>query len=249
MHTIAVANQKGGVAKTTTAVTLAHGLAVKHHNVLLVDLDPQGQCATSLGLEQQDGVFQMLVARLPLQDVVRTTGRPGLWLIPGNKKTKTAEGVMVLERQPVNTLLDILSGTTDGGRLHYVVLDTAPSAGGLQENALYAADVLIIPSAVDHLSLEGVAEVLKTLKALKRAVQPAIRVLPTFFDEVTRESRVNLGQLRWAFGELVLPPIHRAVALRECPALGRTVFEHRPESRAAEEYARLVWEVLNVGKE
>lgn len=67
-----------------------------------------------------------------------------------------------------------------------------------------------------------------------------------FFDDVTRESRVNLNQLRRAFGEFVMPPIHRAVALRECPALGRTVFEHQPEGRAAEEYARLVWEVLNV---
>jgi chromosome partitioning protein len=243
---IAIANQKGGVGKTTTAVTLAHGLALKNYNVLLIDLDPQGQCATSLGLEQQDAVFHLFISHPPLRDVVRTTGRPGLWLIPGSKKTKTAEGVMLLERQPVSTLQSILGGKINGDQLHYVVLDTAPSAGGLQENALYAADLLIIPCAVDHLSLEGAGEVLKTLRSLGRAAPPAVRLLPTFFDDVTRESQVNLKQLQETFREIVLPPIHRAVALRECPALGQTVFEHQPDGRAAEEYARLTWEVLDV---
>ena len=133
----------------------------------------------------------------------------------------------------------------NGDRLHYLVLDTAPSAGGLQENALFAADVLIIPSAVDHLSLEGVAEILRTLSALRRPSPPLVRILPTFYDEVTRESKANLGRLREAFGEGVLEPVHRAAVLRECPAVGATIFEHGPESRAAREYAAVVWGVLD----
>lgn len=245
MIIITVANQKGGVGKTTTAVTLAHGLSLKHYDVLLADLDPQGQCASHLGMRQEDGVFGMLVNGPPLSDVIRTTGRPSLWILPGSKRTKTAESVMVMERRGVETLAGLLAERVNGDRLHYLVLDTAPSAGGLQENALYAADVLIVPSAVDHLSLEGVAEVLKTLKALRRPSPAVVRILPTFFDEVTRESRANLDRLEAAFGEAVLAPVHRAAVLRECPAMGLTVFEHAPESRAAEEYGAVTWGVLD----
>jgi chromosome partitioning protein len=243
--TIAIANQKGGVGKTTTAVHLAHGLALKNYNALVVDLDPQGQCASHLGLEQTDGVFNLLVNAPPLRDVIRTTGRPNLWLLPGSKRTLTAQTLMVIEHRGVDTLGAILAEQVDGDRLHYLVLDTAPSAGGLQENAIYAADVLVIPSAVDHLSLEGVAEVLKTLKALGRPSRPIVKVLPTFYDEVTRESKTNLAKLQEAFGDATLDPIHRAAVLRECPALGATIFEHDAESRAAQEYAALVWEVLD----
>jgi chromosome partitioning protein len=243
MLTVAIANQKGGVGKTTTAVTLAHGLALKNFSTLIVDLDPQGQCASHLGLEQGDGVFNLLVNRPPLRDVVRTTGRAGLWLLPGSKRSKTAEVLLAVEGRGVDTLAGILTERVNGGKLHYLILDTAPSAGGLQENALFACDLLVIPSAVDHLSLEGVAEVLRTLDALGRSARPAVRILPTFYDEVTRESKANLGRLREAFGEATLDPIHRAAVLRECPALGVTIFEHDPESRAAQEYAAVVWEV------
>jgi len=247
MITIAIANQKGGVGKTTTAVTLAHGLALKNHNVLLVDLDPQGQCAPHLGMEQEPGVFNLLVTELPLRDVVRTTGRPNLWLLPGNKRTKTAETLMVVEAKGVDTLQSVLGEKVNGDRLHYLILDTAPSVGGIQENALYACDLLLVPTSLDHLGLKGLTEILKTLRAIKRPSPPKIWILPTFYDEVTRESQVNLAHLRETFGDLVLSPIHRATVLRECPALGKTIFEHAPESRAAEEYARLVWEVLDAG--
>jgi len=245
MITIAIANQKGGVGKTTTAVTLAHGLALKSFNVLLVDLDPQGQCASALGMDHDDGVFRLLAMDAPLRDVVRSTRRPGLWLLPGDKRTKTAEGIMVLERKEVDTLATVLHQNINGG-LHYIVIDTAPSVGGLQENALYAADMLIIPSAVDHLALEGIASVIQTLRAVRRTNLPPMRILPTFFDDTTRESKTNLEHLQRHFGDLVLPPIHRATMLRECPALGQTIFEYQPKSRPAEEYARLVWEVINV---
>lgn len=245
MITIAVVNQKGGVGKTTTAVTLAHGLTLKNYNVLLVDLDPQGQCASHLGLDQDDGVFNLIVNSPPMRDVIRTTGRSGLWMIAGSKKTRTAEGMMLLERRGIDTLAAILTKKVNGNRLHYLLLDTAPSVGGLQENALFACDLLVIPSAVDHLSLEGVAQVLKTLKTLGRFISPLVQVLPTFYDEVTRESKMNLARLQEAFGEATLDPIHRAAVLRECPALGMTIFEHAGESRAAREYAELVWGVVD----
>jgi len=239
-----VANQKGGVAKTTTAVTLSHGLALKNYGVLLVDLDPQGQCASHLGLDRGDGVFHLLMNGVALASVAQRTGRPELWLLPGGKRTRVAETRMIEERRGVWTLGELLAERMNGG-LHFVVMDTAPSAGGLQENALYCCDVLVIPSAVDHLSLEGVREVLSTLGALGRAQVPMVRILPTFFDEVTKESAANLRALRYTFGDAVWQPIHRAAVLRECPAVGRTIFEQGPETRAADEYGAVVWQVLD----
>ena len=245
MKIITVANQKGGVGKTTTAVTLAHGLAMKHYNVLLVDLDPQGQCASLLGMEPEPAVFNLLVNRSPFRDVVRTTGRPDLWLMPGNKRTATAQTILAVEGYRVEVLEDILQDTIDGEKLHYVIIDTAPAVGALQGSALYAADTLVIPSAVDHLALEGVAQILKTLQALKRSPPPTIRVLPTFYDEVTRESKTNLTRLQETFDAITLQPIHRAAILRECPSAGKTIFEYKPDHRAAAEYADLVLEVLD----
>jgi len=242
---ITVANQKGGVGKTTTAVTLAHGLALKHYNVLLVDLDPQGQCASLLGMEQEGAVFNLLVNRPPFRDVVRTTGRPDLWLMPGNKRTATAQTILAVEGYRVEVLQEILQDTVDGNKLHYIVIDTAPAVGALQGSALYSADFLIIPSAVDYLALEGVAQILKTLQALQRASPPTIRVLPTFYDEVTRESKTNLTRLQEAFGHILMEPIHRAAILRECPSAGQTIFEYKSDHRAANEYADVVLEVLD----
>jgi len=228
---IAVGNQKGGVAKT-----------------LLVDLDPQGQCASHLGMSQEACLFNLLANRPPppLRDVVRTTGREGLYLLPGNKRTAAAQTLLNLEgfdKTFLATLFD--QPRFNSGKLHFIVMDTAPSAGGLQEMAIYAADILILPAAVDFLALEGVAQILATLKALNRPTRPFLRVLPTFYDEVTTESQINLDALKERFGPIVSQPIHRAVALRECPPLGKTIFEHKPESRSAEEYASLVWEIID----
>jgi len=248
MIVITVANQKGGVGKTTTAVTLAHGLARRNYNVLLVDLDPQGQCASLLGMDQEPGVFNLLVSSPRLRDVVRSTGREGLWLLPGNKRTETAQIVLTAESRRKDVLAQIFSSSAiDSGRLHYVVMDTAPAVGMLQANALYAADLLVLPAALDFLALEGVAEVLNTLEALQRPGAPAVRVLPTFYDQVTRESKTNLARLHEAFSGAVLTPIHRATILRECAAMGRTIFEHAPKSRAAQEYEALVQEVTDEG--
>jgi len=248
MKVITVANQKGGVGKTTTAVTLAHGLGLKGHQMLLLDLDPQGQCASALGLLQEPGVFNLLVGGQTLADVTRTTGRTNLVLIPGDKRTATAQIVLNAEGSDVQVIRKALTPTLRNG-LDMVIIDTAPSVGGLQEAGLFAADLVVIPTAVDYLATEGVANVIKTLRSLeeKQGWRGAILgILPTFHDEVTKESAATLADLQETFDDLVLAPIHRATVLRECVSEGVTIWEKAPKSRAAQEYARLVWEVNDV---
>jgi chromosome partitioning protein len=244
---IVIANQKGGVGKTTTVVSLAHGLAVKGRETLILDLDPQGQCATALGMVHEPGVFNLLAAGQTLADVTRTTGRSQLAIIPGDKRTATAQIVLNAEGFDLDVITSALRPALRNG-LDRVVIDTAPSVGGLQEAALFAADLVIIPTATDYLASEGVVQVMETIQKLARQGWQGLvlGILPTFYDEVTRESQATLDDLREAFGaDLMLPPIHRATILRECASEGKTVWEIAPGSRAAEEYAQLVWRVMD----
>lgn len=245
MRIVVVANRKGGVGKTTTVVSLGHGLALKGKNVLLVDVDPQGHVATALGMNPGQGLFELLVDRARLHNVTRQA-RERLWVVPGNARTATAQTVLVAERAQDDTLAGAIKGEVNG-RLDYVVVDTAPSVGRLQEMALWMADLVIIPTAVDYLSSTGIRALVNELRTLKADgwAGRLFGILPTFYDEITRESAANYTELREVFGEMVLPPVHRATVLRECAAQGETVFETAPASRAADEYAALVWSVLD----
>lgn len=247
MKIITIANQKGGVGKTTTAVTLSHALAIRGKRTLLVDCDPQGQCATFLGLRQESGLFDLVVTHRPIDDVKRSADfdsneRPNLMVIPGDKRTATAQIVLTAE----GFRLEILHEALYRADMDYIIFDTSPSVGLFQEAALYASDWLISPVATDYPATEGLAGVIGTLKAVenKGGNCQLFGVLPTLHDDVTRESKAAMDQLQERFGDAVLKPIHRATVFRECAAEGLTVWEKAPKSRAAEEYADLVWRVL-----
>ena len=246
MKIITIANQKGGVAKTTTAITLAHGVALRGKETLLVDLDPQGQAASSLGLDRESGVFNLLVGGRSLGEVVRTTGREHLSIIPGDKMTATAQIVLDVKRTPINHLRTVFRPLAQWA--NYIVLDTSPSIGGLQEMAIYAADAVLIPTAVDYLSMEGVAQILETMATLKNNhgwAGSLIGILPTFYDDQTRESRANCIGLTETYGaDRVLDPIYRATILRECSAEGVTIWERDVKCRTASQYARLLYRVM-----
>jgi len=245
--TITVANQKGGVGKTTTAVNLAHGLVRAGKRVLLVDLDPQGQCATILGLKQEPGAFNLLVADVPADQVIRATDRPEMFVVLGDRKTATAQTVLEVQRTPLSYTQTKLAPASQSDRYDYVVIDTSPSVGELQEQALWAADGVLIPCAVDYLASDGVFNIAETLKRLHDEHNwggEILGVLPTFYDDVTRESRATLQDLRKRFGKVLLGPIHRATILRECAVEGKTIFELAPESRAARQYDDLTQFVL-----
>lgn len=251
MHVVTVSSQKGGTGKTTTAVTLAHALALKGYRTLIVDLDPQGQVASSLGRNHEPGIFNWLAmpsGALPLSDVVRTTGRADLLLIPGDKSTSAAQVLL----NHYGRTLSALSGKRaelQAATFDFVIVDTAPSVGGLQEAALLASDLVIVPTACDYLSSEGVVRTYETLTLLRDDHAwhgRVLGILPTFYDEVTKESAATLADLRETFGaKTLLRPIHRATILRECASEGVTIWEKDPAHRAGREYADLVGRVEN----
>ncbi len=245
---LAICSQKGGVGKTTTAINLAHGLALKGKAVLLIDLDPQGHCATALGLPTQPGVFYLLtMGTAPheiafIQQYVRPTGRENLWLLPGDQTTNAAQTVLNAQDAPISAIRTRLEGIQSHD-LAYLILDTAPSVGGIQERALWAADIVLIPSSTEYLATEGAHQIAQTLLYLqtKRAWPGVLLgVLPTLFHAQLREHQAAYADLKAGFGERVFPPIHRATVLSECPGEAQTIFEKDSTGRAAQEYQQLV---------
>lgn len=243
--TITVVNQKGGVAKTTTVVTIASHFASRGKSVLIVDFDPQGQAYTALGYSSEPGVFNLIVNGNPRQ-WVRATGRENLSIIPGDRSTATAQIVLNAENRPISAVLDALRPLLKD--YDYIIFDTAPSVGGLQERAIWASDLVILPTATEYLSSDGLGQILSTLNALggKGWKGKLAGLLPTFYDEQTRESKATLVSLKKSFGDNVLSPIHRATVLRECASEGQTIFEKDPNSRAAKEYAALADYILTL---
>ncbi|MHB8776662.1 MAG: ParA family protein [Anaerolineales bacterium] len=249
---ICIANQKGGVGKTTTAVSLAHGLSQKGRRVLLIDLDPQGQSATALGRSPESGVFHMLTMGMSPQETtfvhswIRLSGREELYLLPGDQQTMAAQTVLNAQDRPISAIRQSITRFLKES-LHYVIFDTAHTGCGIQERAVWASDLVIVPTATEFLSAEGVSKVLHMMSILQKTKRwrgNLLGILPTFYDEQTRESKDTMDNLRERFDNSVLAPIHRATLLRECAAEGQTIFEIDPLCRAAKEYQALTQLVM-----
>jgi len=240
---IAIANQKGGVGKTTTAVTLAHGMALRGYRVLLVDLDTQGNVADSLGLEREPGLYRLLVEKLPVAEVISPSRRPGLELILGDKTTVEAKQFLVGQNFREFALQRVLSDLD----YDFILLDCPPSVDIIQIAAFVATDLFLVPTKLDQLALVGVRDVLNTVAALRDTLPGACRatllgILPTFWDRVTKETHIQLTNLVKQFGKLVYPPIPQDTRCRVAPAHGQTLWEFAPSTRA------LKGVVLNGGK-
>jgi len=181
-----------------------------------------------------------------VQSWVRSSGREGLYLLSGDQQTMAAQTVLNAQDQPISAIRNSISRFFKEG-LHYIIFDTAPSVGGIQERAVWASDLVIVPTATEFLSADGVSKVLLMMSVLQEKKNwrgNLLGILPTFYDEQTRESKATMEDLRERFDASVLPPIHRATLLRECAAQGQTIFEIDLLCRAAKEYQALTQLVM-----
>jgi chromosome partitioning protein len=237
---LAIFNHKGGTGKTTTSVSIAAGLANRGLRVLLVDTDSQGNVSVSLGAKADKTLYHVLVMGIRPQDAAIRI-RPNLDLIASNETLAAAELYLAGRQNRDRVLRERLSPGFEG--YDVVVLDCSPSLSLMNQNALVAADAIIVPVACDFLSLVGVRQVIKTVRNVNALLHHPVEiygVLPTFFDARARICRDSLDALKEHFGDRVMPPIRSATRLKEAPAQGQTIFEFAPDSHAAEDYGRVV---------
>ena len=242
---IAIANQKGGVGKTTTTVNLGHGLALRGHDVLLIDLDAQGNLASALGVKDfKSALYEVLVEHVPPEEVIiparPSQGRGRLDLLPSDWRTARAKEILSGETFREMILAQAMRNVVD---YNYILLDCAPSLDILNIMALLYAEEVLLPVGCRTLDLVGVQQYLTTMQDVREKARHDVRllaILPTFFDSRTRISREVLDALREAFPQNVAHPIRLNVRLAEAAGHGQSIFEYDPRSSGAIDYAHLV---------
>ena len=232
MFTLALVNQKGGVGKTTSAVTIAHGLAIAGADVLLVDLDAQGNVADTLGLKKRGGLYELLFGERRGM-ATELSGRERLEVVLGDKTTvevKHRLAGMDFREYALQQALE------EFDCYDVCILDVAPGVDILQVAALVACTAFLIPVELSHLAVVGAGDALNSVAELKKRSRGAcgrfIGVLPTFWERATNESREQLQILVELFGEAGWPPVPLDVKAREAPAHGQTLWEYAPDCRA-----------------
>lgn len=248
---ISVVNQKGGVGKTTTAVNLSAALAEAGKFVLLVDLDPQGNATSGLGLKPQEleyGLYHALMAEHRLHDVTHNTAHAGLRVIPATPDLAGANVELVQVAGRETKLSDILSEVKHA--YDYIIIDCPPSLGLLTVNGLVAADKILIPVQAEYYALEGLGQLLRTIDLVRENIKPDVDVLGaviTMFDSRNRLSEEVMQELYKYFpNNIFRSVIPRTVRLAEAPSFGQSIFHYEPGGKAAKAYERLAREVLDV---
>ncbi len=250
-YVYAIANQKGGVGKTTTAVNVAAWIAARGQQTLIVDLDPQCNATVALGLDRDatPSSYDTLRGERSVAEAARPTAADNLWIVPASRDLAGASVELPgLERSQMR-LRDGLGPVRE--RFAATILDCPPSLGPITVNALVAADRVVVPVQAEYLALEGLVQFLDTLQTVRRELNPELiltGIAITMADERTRLSTDVEHELRDHFDDLVLKTVvPRSVRLAEAPSFGVPVLEHAPESRGAIAYGALAGEILARG--
>jgi chromosome partitioning protein len=246
---IAIANQKGGVGKTTTAVNLAAVLANLGLSTLLVDADPQGNATSGVGIQRgsfRKSVYHSIILGDPVNDAVLDTDTPHLKVLPANKDLAGAEVELVEVEKREFRLKDALNPILD--TYQYIIIDCPPSLGLLTLNALTTAQSLLVPIQCEYYALEGVTELFDTLARIRRLHNPGLTIeglLLTMYDERTNLSAAVASDLRDFYGRQVFDTvIPRNVRLAEAPSYGKPITLYDPHSKGAEAYFQLSKEII-----
>ena len=246
---LAISNQKGGVGKTTTAVNLATALAAVDKSVLVIDLDPQGNASTSLGLPKQDrttNAYHVLMGDALLGSAVVATSVPGLFAVPSGADLAGAE----LELVHIENRQDCLRAalTNEADRYDYILIDCPPSLGLLTLNALVAAQAVLVPLQVEFLALEGVSQLGRTIERVRQSFNPQLEIqgiVLTMVDKRNNLSDMVESDVRGYFGDKVYATvIPRNVRVSEAPSHGKPVLLYDFHSKGAQAYLNLAGEVL-----
>lgn len=248
-RTICIANQKGGVGKTTTSVNLSSALAHLGKSVLLIDLDPQGNASSGLGLKrhecQDNNIYHVLIGEMKLDEAIHGSSLPNLKIAPANPDLVGAEIELVDAPTREFRLKQAISALTSS--FDYIILDCPPSLGLLTLNALTAADSFLVPLQCEYYALEGLSQLLNTAGLIKKSLNPQLHIegiVLTMFDTRNNLSHQVVSEIKTHFGEKVFQSIiPRNVRLSEAPSHGLSILDYDPKSIGSVKYLELAKEL------
>lgn len=251
---IAVANQKGGVGKTTTSVNLGASLAYMGYKVLLIDMDAQGNATSGLGIRKTDikkDIYHVLIDDFPFEQIIQESSRENMWVAPSSIELAGAEVELTSMQRRESRLKQAIESTKHD--FDYILIDCPPSLGHLTINAFTASDSVLIPVQAEYYALEGLSQLLNTIRLVQKHFNPDLRiegVLMTMYDARTNLGSEVVEEVKKYFHEKVYSTIiPRNVKLSEAPSYGMSIVDYDPRSKGAEEYANLAKEVIANGQE